>query len=116
MPVLRKEPFSHPDWLFELKWDGFRALAFVERGECRLVSKNGNAFKSFLSLTRALPKEVRVKSAIPDGDIVCLDEEGGASLLISCSIAESRGSTRSTFSNATAKTNGFSSSWTGSRG
>jgi hypothetical protein len=56
MPVLRKEPFSHPDWLFELKWDGFRALAFIERGECCLVSKNGNAFKSFLSLTRAAPE------------------------------------------------------------
>ena len=39
MPVLPKEPFSHPDWLFELKWDGFRALAFIERGECRLISK-----------------------------------------------------------------------------
>jgi bifunctional non-homologous end joining protein LigD len=76
MPVLRKEPFSHPDWLFELKWDGFRALAFIERGECRLVSKNGNAFKSFLSLSRVLPKEIRAKSAILDGEIVCLDKDG----------------------------------------
>ena len=76
MPVLRKEPFSHPDWLFELKWDGFRALAFIERGDCRLVSKNGNAFKSFLSLTRALPKEVRATSAVLDGEIVCLDKDG----------------------------------------
>jgi hypothetical protein len=35
-PVLWREPFNHRDWLFELKLDGFRALAFIERGQVGL--------------------------------------------------------------------------------
>jgi ATP-dependent DNA ligase len=33
----RSEPFDHPDWIYEIKFDGFRALAYVESGKCRLV-------------------------------------------------------------------------------
>jgi ATP-dependent DNA ligase len=48
MPLKRHyEPFSHPDWFFELKHDGFRALAFIQNGKCRLVSRNGNDFRKF---------------------------------------------------------------------
>jgi bifunctional non-homologous end joining protein LigD len=72
----RAEAFSHPDWLFELKYDGFRALANIEDGACRLVSRNGNTFKSFEGLTLALPKALRTRSAVLDGEIVCLDSDG----------------------------------------
>jgi len=42
MRLLRvPEPFDHPDFLYEVKHDGFRALASVEDGECHLVSRNG---------------------------------------------------------------------------
>jgi ATP-dependent DNA ligase len=54
----RAEAFTHPDWLFELKYDGFRALAYIEDGNCRLVSRNGNQFKSFENLSLSLPEEV----------------------------------------------------------
>jgi bifunctional non-homologous end joining protein LigD len=37
-------PFDHADWLFEVKYDGFRALAYLERGTVRLVSRNGNGY------------------------------------------------------------------------
>ena len=37
---LVKEPFDHPDYLFELKHDGFRAVAYIENGEAWLVSRN----------------------------------------------------------------------------
>ena len=37
-------PFDHSDYLFELKYDGFRALAYLENGRCRLVSRNGTTF------------------------------------------------------------------------
>jgi ATP-dependent DNA ligase len=47
-------PFSHSDWLFEIESDGFRALAHVERGRCKLVSRNGNEFKSLRNLNEAL--------------------------------------------------------------
>jgi ATP-dependent DNA ligase len=38
----RPKPFDSDDYLFELKIDGYRSLAFIEAGECRLVSRNGN--------------------------------------------------------------------------
>jgi len=39
MPLGRiRDPFSHPEWLFEVKWDGFRSLAYVQKGVCRACS------------------------------------------------------------------------------
>jgi ATP-dependent DNA ligase len=35
-----EKAFDHPDYLFELKYDGFRALAYIEEYDCRLVSRN----------------------------------------------------------------------------
>ena len=70
------EPFNHPDWILEIKWDGFRCLAFIENGCCRLVSRKGNEFKSFHALNIALPAECRAGRAVLDGEIVCLDEDG----------------------------------------
>jgi len=46
----RLSAFDHPDWIFELKCDGFRALAYIDAGECRLISRNGNQSKSFPTL------------------------------------------------------------------
>jgi hypothetical protein len=46
----KAEPFDHPEFIFELKYDGFRALAIILDGECMLVSRNGNAFRSFEGL------------------------------------------------------------------
>ena len=77
MPLGRsRDPFSHPEWLFEVKWDGFRSLAYVHRGGCRLISRNGTQFKSFPSLADSLPAELRCGSAVLDGEIVCLDRQG----------------------------------------
>jgi bifunctional non-homologous end joining protein LigD len=69
-------PFDHPVWLFEIKHDGFRALAFIRNGECTLVSRNGNEFKSFEGLRLRLPDDVRVRFAVLDGEIACLDVTG----------------------------------------
>ena len=41
------DPFDHPDWLFELKYDGFRALAHIEGHRCTLVSRHGHVFTKF---------------------------------------------------------------------
>jgi ATP-dependent DNA ligase len=59
----RAEAFSHTDWLFELKYDGFRARAFIDDGVCRLVSRNGNAYKSFESLGHSLARDLRTRNA-----------------------------------------------------
>src|SRR5215469_18714942 len=51
MPPGRKPlPFDDPGYLFELKYDGFRALAVVEYGRCTLYSRNGHSFASFRDL------------------------------------------------------------------
>ena len=71
---LRREPFDHPDWLFELKYDGFRALAVIQAGCCHLVSRNGHVCKSFPGL-RASLAQLKHEATL-DGEIVCLDDEG----------------------------------------
>jgi ATP-dependent DNA ligase len=38
IPTWRKEPFGNPDWLFDFKYDGFRALCYLEQARCRLIS------------------------------------------------------------------------------
>ena len=73
---LVEEPFSGPDWLFEPKLDGFRALAFLHEGRCKLKSRNGN------DLTESYPEVVAELEAQPqealllDGELVALDEQG----------------------------------------
>ncbi len=69
------EPFDDKDWLFELKHDGFRSLAYVESGKCRLVSRRRNQYKSFEVLRNAL-EGLRAQIAILDGEIVALDSSG----------------------------------------
>jgi bifunctional non-homologous end joining protein LigD len=67
--------FDHPDWIFELKHDGFRAVAYIENGACRLISRKQIQYKSFAGLRTALAN-LPVKTAILDGEIVCLDQDG----------------------------------------
>jgi bifunctional non-homologous end joining protein LigD len=68
MPLGRaREPFSHPDWLFEIKWEGFRSLVRIDSGACKLFSRNQNEFKSFAVLNEAIAAEVKARSAVLDG-------------------------------------------------
>jgi bifunctional non-homologous end joining protein LigD len=77
MPLARLHaPFDHPDWIFEPKLDGFRAHVYIERGNARLVSRNGNTFKSLPVLTAALGPALPVRDAILDGEIVHLGPDG----------------------------------------
>ena len=72
----RLAPFDHADWLFEIKFDGFRTIAYVEHGRCQLFSRNGNEFKSFRSLNQSIGAVLKDRSAVIDGEIVVLDDEG----------------------------------------
>jgi bifunctional non-homologous end joining protein LigD len=74
--IERDRPFDDPKYLFEIKLDGFRALAYVLQGECRLVSRNGSTFKGFQYLRAAIGDELTAKNAIMDGEIVSLNEQG----------------------------------------
>jgi bifunctional non-homologous end joining protein LigD len=68
--------FDDPDWLFEIKWDGYRAVAFIEEGRVRLVSRSQNDLTAQFSELGRLPQFVRAERAILDGEIVALDDEG----------------------------------------
>jgi len=70
------KPFDNPDWLFEIKWDGYRAVAFIDAGRVRLVSRNQNDLSLQFPELAALPQFVKARRAIVDGEIVALDEEG----------------------------------------
>jgi bifunctional non-homologous end joining protein LigD len=68
--------FSHPDWLFELKYDGFRALAHIDGRRSQLISRNGHSFASFSDLANAIAAALPYTRAVLDGEIVCLDRKG----------------------------------------
>ena len=74
--VQRAEPFDDPSSIFEVKFDGFRALAYVEQGKCRLVSRKDNTYQSFTDLCAWIGQHLKAKDAILDGEVVCLDEAG----------------------------------------
>jgi bifunctional non-homologous end joining protein LigD len=68
---------SGEEWLFEVKWDGYRALAYVRNGGVRLVSRNGNDLTArFPEVARALGPAVRSPECVLDGEVCALDEQG----------------------------------------
>jgi hypothetical protein len=69
-PGLIQISFDHPEWLFELKYDGFRALAYIENGECRLISRTQRTYTRFAELRAAMPGDIKATDAILDGEIV----------------------------------------------
>jgi bifunctional non-homologous end joining protein LigD len=72
--VLLPSAFDDERFIFELKHDGFRALAYVTPGGCRLMSRRGNVYKSFRPLRESL--STLNCSAVLDGEIVSLDQNG----------------------------------------
>jgi bifunctional non-homologous end joining protein LigD len=77
-------------WVFEPKWDGYRALAYVRGGEAKLVSRRGNDLtERFASVAKELAKALRTPDAVVDGEVVALDAAGKASFS-----AMQQGSTR----------------------
>jgi bifunctional non-homologous end joining protein LigD len=72
----RSEPFDSDLFIYELKIDGFRALAHIQNGQGELVSRNGNVFRGFADLATWIAEHLRVENAVLDGEIACLDEAG----------------------------------------
>jgi bifunctional non-homologous end joining protein LigD len=76
IPTWKKEPFDDPEWLFDFKYDGFRALCYLERGRCRFISRNGNVLSRFEALGDQLAGMLQIDEAIIDGEVVAVDETG----------------------------------------
>lgn len=77
LAVLGSELPEGSDWLYEVKWDGYRALCFLEKGKVRMVSRRGNAMNAnFAEIATAVVQAVKADTAIVDGEIVAFDENG----------------------------------------
>ena len=74
-----EKPFDGEEWLFEIKWDGYRAIAFIDGGKVRLVSRKQNDLTPRYPELKDMAPFIQAKTAILDGEVVALDEEGKAS-------------------------------------
>ena len=73
------DPFDDPEWLFEIKWDGYRAVAFIAQRKVRLVSRNQNDLTAQYSELQSIPSFIKAETAVLDGEIATLDEQGRSS-------------------------------------
>ena len=75
-PTWRKQPFDAPDWLFDVKYDGFRGLCYVEQGRGRFISRNGNVLSRCDALGDQVATALDVDEAVIDGEVIAADETG----------------------------------------
>ena len=76
LATLGEHPFSDPNWLFEIKWDGVRALARIENGNVTLRSRTGAEITKRYPELASFPEALAARQAIVDGEIVALDAKG----------------------------------------
>jgi bifunctional non-homologous end joining protein LigD len=70
------EPPSGNDWTYEVKWDGVRAICYIQDGQVRMVSRNGNVIDRQYPELSILPHHIKAETAIVDGEIAALDDRG----------------------------------------
>src|SRR6266567_2772257 len=76
LATLAEHPFSDPNWLFEIKWDGVRAQARIENGALAVRSRTGVDITKRYPELASLPEAFAARQAIVDGEIVALDAHG----------------------------------------
>lgn len=74
--TLVERPPRGPDWLFEVKWDGVRALAFVDHEEVHLQGRSGLRCERQYPELALIPHQIAGSQAVLDGEIAVLDEKG----------------------------------------
>ena len=79
LATLATRPPSGESWLYEVKWDGVRALCFIENNELRIFSRSGKRCDQQYPELSVLPRHVKASQAILDGEIAVLDEKGRSS-------------------------------------
>lgn len=78
LATLTEEPFDDPDWEFEVKWDGYRALAFIDGKKTGLRSRNGITFDGRFHPVFEAVKAWDIR-AVVDGEIVVVNDDGTVS-------------------------------------
>ena len=76
--TLTDHPPSGDEWLFEVKWDGVRAIGFIENEELQLQSRTGMRCERQYPEMAVVPHQVAARQAVLDGEIAVLDEKGVA--------------------------------------
>ncbi|WP_300603649.1 DNA ligase D [Niabella sp.] len=81
LATLVDKPFDDPDWLYEIKWDGYRALAFLRNGQTSLRSRNDKVFDKKFYPVYDIISQWKF-NAVFDGEIVALNKKGGSNFNI----------------------------------
>ncbi|TDW46669.1 bifunctional non-homologous end joining protein LigD [Flavobacterium sp. 270] len=77
LATLVNEPFDDPNWSYEVKWDGYRALCYINKGEVSIASRNNKSFaEKYYTITDALKKWPA--AAVLDGELVVVGTDGKA--------------------------------------
>ena len=77
MASVAKEPFDSPDWIFETKLDGYRAIVVIDStGKARVWSRNRLRLDPKFPMVLDAVNQLKLRSTILDGEIVALDAEG----------------------------------------
>jgi bifunctional non-homologous end joining protein LigD len=77
LATLVDTPFDDPDWVYEVKWDGYRSLAYIQKGTVELASRNNKPFtEKYYPIAEAM-KDWKI-NAVLDGELVVLKENGTA--------------------------------------
>src|SRR4030095_11364443 len=75
LATLVDKPFDEPGWLYEIKWDGYRAVAMINKGKVDLVSRNNKSFnEKFYPVSQAL-KKWKINALIA-GDVAVTHDTG----------------------------------------
>ena len=75
LATLVGEPVADEGWLYELKWDGYRAIAYLNNGEVEIRSRNNKSFnEKFYPIKEAMEKwNIQ---AVVDGEIIVINDKG----------------------------------------
>jgi hypothetical protein len=74
--VAGSPPLHDPRWIYEPKFDGFRGVLYIYRGDCYIRSKLNNVLRRFADLSLRVAAELHARDAVLDGEVVALDDEG----------------------------------------
>ena len=76
LATLASTPFSDPDWLYEIKWDGFRVQAVVDGGKVRTLTRGLKDAETYFPRLLSPASWIEARQAIVDGEVVAIDDDG----------------------------------------
>lgn len=76
LALLKAKPPSGPDWIYEIKWDGYRVAVHIEPNAVRIITRGGHDWTDRFPAIAAAARKLGVGTAILDGEAVVLDAQG----------------------------------------